>query len=70
MLLSSPVTASLILCSCLWTIGGGQMLHGYHRDPLTPEVVTPHIDSLVKEGLELDQHCLQAVLTISIDAHS
>ena len=29
---------------------------GYHRDPPTPEVVTPNIDSLVKEGLELDQH--------------
>ena len=29
---------------------------GYHRDPPTPEVVTPNIDSLVKQGLELDQH--------------
>ena len=29
---------------------------GYHRDPSTPEVVTPHIDQLVQEGLELDQH--------------
>ena len=29
---------------------------GYHRNPPTKEVVTPHIDSLVKEGLELDQH--------------
>ena len=29
---------------------------GYHRDPPTKEVVTPNIDSLVKEGLELDQH--------------
>ena len=29
---------------------------GFHRDPPTPEVVTPNIDSLVKQGLELDQH--------------
>ena len=29
---------------------------GYHRDPPTKEVVTPNIDSLVKNGLELDQH--------------
>ena len=29
---------------------------GYHRDPPTREVVTPNIDSLVKDGLELDQH--------------
>ena len=29
---------------------------GYHRNPPTREVVTPHIDSLVKEGLELNQH--------------
>jgi arylsulfatase I/J len=29
---------------------------GYHRDPPTREVVTPNIDSLVKEGLELNQH--------------
>ena len=29
---------------------------GYHRDPPTPEVVTPNIDGLVKQGLELDQH--------------
>ena len=29
---------------------------GYHRNPPTPEVVTPNIDSLVKQGLELDQH--------------
>ena len=28
---------------------------GYHRNPPTPEVDTPNIDSLVKEGLELDQ---------------
>jgi len=27
-----------------------------HRDPPTEEVVTPNIDSLVREGLELDQH--------------
>ena len=29
---------------------------GYHRNPPTAEVVTPNIDSLVKDGLELDQH--------------
>ena len=29
---------------------------GYHRDTPTSEVVTPHIDELVQEGLELDQH--------------
>ena len=29
---------------------------GYHRNPPTKEVVTPNIDSLVKQGLELDQH--------------
>ena len=29
---------------------------GYHHDPPTREVDTPNKDSLVKEGLELDQH--------------
>ena len=29
---------------------------GYHCNPPTNEVVTPNIDGLVKEGLELDQH--------------
>ncbi|XP_019856107.1 PREDICTED: arylsulfatase B-like isoform X2 [Amphimedon queenslandica] len=29
---------------------------GYHRNPPTCEVVTPNIDKLVKEGLELNQH--------------
>ena len=29
---------------------------GYHRNPPTKEVVTPNIDSLVTNGLELDQH--------------
>ena len=29
---------------------------GYHRNPPTKEVVTPNIDDLVKNGLELDQH--------------
>ena len=29
---------------------------GYHRDPPTREVDTPNMDSLAKEGLELDQH--------------
>ena len=33
---------------------------GYHRNPPTKEVVTPNMDSLVKEGLELD------LLTISL----
>lgn len=31
---------------------------GYHRNPPTKEVVTPNIDSLVKDGLELDQFYL------------
>ena len=29
---------------------------GYHRDPPTPEVSTPNIDDLLKNGVELDQH--------------
>ena len=29
---------------------------GYHHSVATPEVVTPNIDNLVNEGLELDQH--------------
>ena len=29
---------------------------GYHRNPPTREVVTPNIDRLVKQGLELNQH--------------
>ena len=29
---------------------------GYHRDPPTKEVQTPNFDSLVKDGLELDQN--------------
>ena len=29
---------------------------GYHCDSPTAEMVTPNIDSLVKDGLELDQH--------------
>ena len=29
---------------------------GYHRDPQTPEVDTPNINSLVQQGLELDHH--------------
>ena len=32
------------------------MTIGHHHDPPTEEVVTPNIDVLVKEGLELDQH--------------
>ena len=42
---------------------------GYHRDPPTKEVVTPNIDKLVKEGLELDQHCVQGVLSLSLLPH-
>lgn len=45
--------------------GDGQMLVSYHRDPPTPEVVTPNIDSLVKQGLELDQHYAFRVCTPS-----
>ena len=29
---------------------------GYHRNSSSEEIVTPNIDNLVKEGLELDQH--------------
>ena len=29
---------------------------GYHHNPPTKEVITPNIDGLVREGLELDQH--------------
>ena len=29
---------------------------GYHHNPPTREVDTPNIDSLVKDGLKLDQH--------------
>ena len=29
---------------------------GYHRNGTDKEVVTPNIDDLVKNGLELDQH--------------
>lgn len=29
---------------------------GYHRDTPSKEVVTPNIDGIVKEGLQLDQH--------------
>ena len=29
---------------------------GYHRDTPTKDISTPNIDSLVKEGLQLDQH--------------
>jgi len=29
---------------------------GYHRDPPTNEIQTPVIDSLVKQGVELDRH--------------
>ena len=41
---------------------------GYHRDPQTCEVDNPSIDSLVKEGLELDQHvlCIPVQLTVML----
>jgi hypothetical protein len=41
------------------------------RDPPTKEIVTPNIDSLVKEGLELDQHyaLIQVLLTITFMSH-
>lgn len=29
---------------------------GYHRDTPTKDIQTPNIDSLVKQGLQLDQH--------------
>jgi hypothetical protein len=37
-------------------------LHAGHRGdggglPVTPEVVTPTMDKLVKEGIELNRHC-------------
>ena len=40
---------------------------GYHRDPPTNEVVTPNIDNLVKQGLELDQHYLYEVYVLHHD---
>ena len=36
--------------------GNGLMLASYHRSSSSEEIVTPNIDNLVKEGLELDQH--------------
>eukprot|EP00052_Salpingoeca_macrocollata_P009358 m.73926 g.73926 ORF g.73926 m.73926 type:complete len:523 (+) comp17066_c0_seq1:390-1958(+) len=36
---------------------------GFHRNPSTPEVVTPNIDSLVKEGIELDRHYVHFACT-------
>ena len=41
---------------------------GYHRNPPTREVDTPNTNSLVKDGLKLDQHyaCLSVLLTIKI----
>ena len=38
---------------------------GYHRNPPTNEVVTPNIDNLVKQGLELDQHYVYQVCSPS-----
>lgn len=38
---------------------------GYHRDPPTEEVQTLNIDSLVKDGLELDQNYMYAVCSPS-----
>ena len=42
---------------------------GYHRNPPTPEVVTPNIDNLVKEGLELDQHYVFKLYALRLDVH-
>lgn len=30
---------------------------GWHRDTPSREVVTPTMDALVKEGVELNRHC-------------
>ena len=38
---------------------------GYHRNTTDKEVVTPNIDALVKEGLELDQHYVYKVCSPS-----
>lgn len=38
---------------------------GYHRHPPTNEVVTPNMDRLCKEGLELDQHYAHCVCSPS-----
>ena len=38
---------------------------GYHRDPSTPEVDTPNIDSLVEQGLELNHHYAASVCSPS-----
>ena len=42
---------------------------GYHRNPPTSEVVTPNIDSLVKDGLELDQHYMPTSSAHHQDLH-
>ena len=68
----TKVSLSLLVCSCLVAAqppppkrphlvfmlvdDWGWANVGYHRNPPTKEVVTPNIDNLVKEGLELDQH--------------
>ena len=31
---------------------------GYHRSTPTREIVTPNIDALVGEGVELTRHCM------------
>ena len=38
---------------------------GYHRAEPTPEVVTPTIDSLVQEGVELNRHYVHMMCTPS-----
>eukprot|EP00931_Biecheleriopsis_adriatica_P120159 TRINITY_DN95289_c0_g1_i1.p1 TRINITY_DN95289_c0_g1~~TRINITY_DN95289_c0_g1_i1.p1 ORF type:complete len:557 (+),score=80.74 TRINITY_DN95289_c0_g1_i1:33-1703(+) len=38
---------------------------GYHRDVPTKEVQTPHIDALVKEGIELNRHYVHMTCTPS-----
>ena len=56
---SKPNLVFMLVDDCSWANVG------YHRDPPTKEVVTPNIDGLVKEGLELDQHYVYQVCSPS-----
>ena len=47
---SKPNLVFMLVDDCGWASVG------YLHDPPLKEVVTPNIDALVKEGLELDQH--------------